>query len=102
MRPARRFRLIGAAVAAVELTLGALLVGTNLEFYFWACAAASLALALIAGRFLETPPPGPDDDRRGGSPGPESPVPPDPPWWPEFERRLREYSRESRDAAPAG
>jgi len=28
-----------------------------------------------------------DDWRRGGDPGPE------PPWWPDFERRLRDYTR---------
>jgi hypothetical protein len=47
--------------------------------------------------------------RSGGGGGDEPPAPePEPPWWPEFERQFREYTRERprtpnrRPRAPAG
>jgi hypothetical protein len=97
MAPAQRFRLVGAAVAVAEVGLGVLLVGTILAPYFWACAAATLAVAVAASRFLQPPPPPPADDGGGGPGEPTAPTPPDPPWWPDFERALHDYSHSLRE-----
>ena len=87
MTPAQRFRLGGAAAACGEALLGLLLMGTVLAAYFWATAAVTLAITQLASRLMRPPGDGPEGGG-GGTPGPPSG---DPPWWPDFERALREY-----------
>lgn len=85
MRPAHRLRLAGALAATGEIVLGALLTGTVLAPYFWVTAAATVAVTLVAGRFMEPPPRPPDPPADAGEP--------EPPWWPDFERDLRAHLR---------
>jgi len=89
-------RAWGAAVSAGHLVLGALgwlLIGVSPAF-FAGCAAVTLAVALLAAPLMR---PRPDDggDGRGrsdsGPPGDD-----EPPWWPQFERDLRDWAENSR------
>ena len=61
---------------------------------FGLCAAVSLALALVAARLMQRPPDG-DGGLGTRAPG----IPPEPPWWPDFERELREYAERRARAA---
>ena len=91
-------RIAGAAVASVHLACGLLgwlaleLPGTLLLCGL--CAAITLGLALAAAPLLERPP-----RRDGGSPDRSGDPPPGPPWWPDFERELREHC--ARERSPA-
>lgn len=90
MGPAKRFLVIGLAIACAEALIGIPLIGTILGWYFWVLAAVTAALAIGAHRLLE--PPGDDDGGHGGGGG--GPPDGDPPWWPEFERDFRRYLQE--------
>jgi hypothetical protein len=84
-------RMAGALVSAGHLACGVTgwlafeLPGALLLFGL--CAALSLALALIASPLMQRPP-----DSDGGLGAVDRDAPPDPPWWPDFERELRCYS----------
>jgi len=93
MTASRRFLLAGLAVGAVEALLGVLALPTGLAPYLFACAAASVGLALGVHRLLA--PHGADgDEPGGGGGGPPPGEPPPPPWWPEFEAAFRAHVRE--------
>ena len=86
--------LAGLAVAAVEAVLGVVGLSTGLAPYLFACAAATVVLA-VAARVLMARPARPDDpdegdDGGGGPPGPDDDPPP---WWPEFEDAFRAHVR---------
>jgi hypothetical protein len=91
-------RIAGAGVASVHLACGLLgwlalaLPGTMLLCGL--CAVATVGVALAAAPLLERPP-----RRDGGSPGRLGDSPPEPPWWPEFERGLREHCECQRSSA---
>ncbi len=84
--------LAGFAGAAVEAALGVLALPTGLAPYLFACAVATLAVAVAAHGLLvrRRDEPG-DDDGGGPRRGPDEPPPP--PWWPEFEREFRAHVR---------
>ena len=91
-------RIAGGLVSAAHLACGLagwLVVGVpGAMLLFGLCAAVSLALALVASRLMRRPP---DGDGGIGAAGPGAPT--EPPWWPEFERDLREYAERR---VPAG
>ena len=91
MTPARRFLVVGLAIATAEGALGLLALPTGLGGYLFACAAATAVLALAARRLVVGPPDEPDDDGRGGGGGPPD-EPPPPPWWPDFEAAFRAHA----------
>ena len=94
MTASRRFLLAGLVVGAVEALLGVLALPTGLAPYLFACAAASVALALGVHRLLAPRGPGPGDDPGPGGGEPPGDDPPQPPWWPEFEAAFRAHVRE--------
>ena len=95
MTASRRFLLTGLVVGAVEALLGVLALPTGLAPYLFACAGASIALALGVHRLLGPAQAEPGDEPPGGGGGPPPPDdPPPPPWWPEFEAAFRAYARE--------
>jgi hypothetical protein len=100
MDHARRMRIAGAAISAVHLACGLLgwlafgVPGSLLLFGM--CAAISLGLAVITAPLLQRPP---RDDGGLGVPRPTSDPPPDPPWWPEFERDFRAHAARERTRA---
>jgi hypothetical protein len=92
-------RVWGGAVASGHVALGLagwLLIGVP-PWFFGGCALLTLGVALLAAPLLHPRDDGPGDDGGGLGPRPEEP---EPPWWPEFERELREYMRAS-DRVPA-
>ena len=84
--------LAGFTVAAVEAALGIAALSTGLAPYLFACAAATVALAVGTRRLLVPPPDDGDEPGRGGSP-PTGDDPPQPPWWPDFEAAFRAHVR---------
>ena len=91
-------RVWGGAVASGHIVLGLagwLLLGVP-PWFFGGCALLTFGVAMVAAPLMRPRDDGPDD---GGGPGP-LPVDPDPPWWPAFERDLREYT-DARDRIPA-
>ena len=93
----RRMRAAGAGVAAGHLALGAvawLLLGVpGAMLLFGLAAALSLGLALLAAPLLRPRPPRDD----GGTP--RAVDPPEPPWWPEFDRAFRDWAARERASA---
>ncbi len=91
-------RIAGAGVASVHLAFGLLgwlafdLPGSMLLCGL--CAVVTLGVALAAAPLLERPP-----HRDGGSPARLGDPRPEPPWWPDFERGLREYCARERSRA---
>jgi hypothetical protein len=91
-------RLAGALISAGHLACG--LTGwlvldlPGALLLFGLCAALTLALALIASPLMRQPP---DADGGLGARAPGGP--PDPPWWPEFEREFRAHV--ARERTPA-
>jgi len=87
------FAVAGIAAVAVELGLGVValvnLGPSRIALYPVACAIASAAVTVALWRLLGRGPGGPG---RGDGRGGES-RDPQPPWWPQFERDLDEYSR---------
>ena len=83
-------RLAGGLISAVHVTLGLVcwiafqLPGALLLFGL--CAAITLGLALVASPLMQRPPDG--DGGIGAAPD----TPPEPPWWPDFERDFRDYA----------
>ena len=92
MEHASRMRVAGAAVSAVQTACGLagwLVFGVPGALgLFGPCAAISLGLAWLAAPLLRRPPR--SDGGLGASPG--GGEPPEPPWWPDFERELRAYA----------
>lgn len=94
-----RFAIAGGTAVALEALAG--LVGvlemgpTRVSLYLLACAVASAA-ATVALWMLLTPKPGGWDEEPGGGRDGDG----DPPWWPEFERDLREHARERVPSRP--
>jgi hypothetical protein len=97
-----RMRLAGALVSAMHVALalaGELLVGVpGAWLLFGLCAVLSLAVALIAAPLLDPGRRGPGD---GDDPSPPTggDEPPEPPWWPEFERAFRAHADRRRSPA---
>jgi hypothetical protein len=91
-------RMAGAFISAGHLACG--LTGwlvfdvPGALLLFGLCAALTLALALIASPLMRQPP-----DADGGLGARATGEPPDPPWWPEFERELRAHI--ARERTPA-
>ena len=92
-------RVAGGLVSAAHVGCGLagwLALGVpGAMLLFGLCAAVSLGLALVASRLMQRPPEG------GGGIGPRAPgaPPPEPPWWPDFERELRQYAERRAPAA---
>jgi hypothetical protein len=90
-------RIAGALVSAGHVACG--LAGwiafdlPGAMLLFGLCAALSLAVALIASPLMRQPP-----DADGGIGAGERDAPPEPPWWPDFERELRDYAGADRAA----
>lgn len=91
-------RLAGGLISAAHVGCG---VAGWLAFdlpgallLFGLCAAIWLALALIASPLMRQPP---DGDGGIGTRGDDAP--PEPPWWPDFERDLRDYAARAHDLA---
>jgi hypothetical protein len=92
-------RLAGGLISAAHVCCG--LAGwlafdlPGALLLFGLCAAIWLGLALIASPLMERPPDGDGGigKRRGGG------TPPEPPWWPEFERAFRDYAARPHDVA---
>ena len=99
MDHARRMRIAGAAISAVHLAcglLGWLAFGVpGALLLFGLCAAISLGLAVVTAPLLQRPPRG---DGGLGAP-PADGAPPDPPWWPQFERDFRAHAARERTRA---
>jgi len=91
-------RIAGAGVASVHLACGLLgWLALDLPGSMLLCglsAAVTLGVALAAAPLLE-----PRPRRDGGSPDRFGDPPPEPPWWPDFERELREHC--ARERSPA-
>jgi hypothetical protein len=91
-------RTAGALVSAGHLACG--LAGwlafdlPGAMLLFGLCAALSLALALIASPLMRRPP-----DADGGLGARGRDAPPEPPWWPEFERAFRAHVARERTRA---
>ena len=91
-------RMAGALISAGHLACG--LIGwialdlPGAMLLFGLCAALSLALALIASPLIQRPP-----DGDGGLGAGDRGEPPEPPWWPEFEREFRAHA--ARERTPA-
>jgi hypothetical protein len=90
-------RLAGGLISAAHLACGLagwLVLGLpGAMLLFGLCAAVSLGLALVASRLMQLPP-----DGEGGI-GAARDAPPDPPWWPDFERDFRAYAARDRSRA---
>ena len=81
---------IGISLGYAALGIaGAVLGVPDAEVLFGLCAVLTLALALITAPLLR---PRRRDDGDGGITAPPEPGGPEPPWWPEFERRFRRYA----------
>ncbi len=93
MSSARRVILTVAGFAALELVIAIAALATigaqRISFFLLACGVATAALARILVVLLRPRPGG----GGGGGLGDESPGPPEPPWWPDFERQLRDHVR---------
>jgi len=85
-------RIAGAAVCLVQTAcglLGWLALGVpGALLLFGTCAAISLGLAWVAAPLMRRPP---GSDGGHGAP-PDGDAPPEPPWWPGFERELHAYA----------
>ena len=98
--------LIAVVATVTEAGLAALALPTGLTPYLLGCALATGAVTVVGGRLLALPPRagGGDEDGRGGpgdgGPGDGGPGEPSPPWWPAFERDLREHLRERERSRP--
>ena len=82
-------RAWGAAISSGHVCLGLagwLLLGIP-PWFFGGCALLTLGIFLLAAPLMR---PRRDDD--GDGPGGWEPEDPEPPWWPEFERELRDYA----------
>ena len=85
-------RLAGGLISAAHVALG--LVGwlafqlPGAMLLFGLCAAISLGLALLASPLMQRPP----DGDGGIGTAPDNGTPPEPPWWPDFERDFRDYA----------
>ena len=101
MVDARRFLLAGLAVAAVEAVLGVVALPTGLAPFLFACAAATVAVAVGGRRLIARPRDDEDDDGQDGGPGGGPDDPPPPPWWPEFEDAFRAHVHAQRRRPPA-
>ena len=99
MEHARRMRIAGGAISATHVAcglLGWLAFGVpGALLLFGLCAAISLGLAILAAPLLERPP---EDDGGLGAP-PDGDGPPEPPWWPAFERDFRAHAARERSRA---
>jgi hypothetical protein len=91
-------RVAGVSVAALHLACGLLgwlaleLPGSMLLFGL--CAVVTLVVALVTAPLLDPPP-----RNDGGTPDHSGGDAPEPPWWPEFERALREHCTRERSSA---
>lgn len=98
MTAPRRMRAAGAGVAAGHLVLGAVawlgLGASGAMLFFGLAAALSLGLALLTAPLLRPRPPRDD----GGTPA-RAADPPEPPWWPEFDRDFRAWAAQERTHA---
>ncbi|UJA19794.1 hypothetical protein HJD18_05950 [Thermoleophilia bacterium SCSIO 60948] len=101
MDPARRTAFGVGAFAALEAALAAYVLAAvgsvRIGLFVTACAVATAGLAVALERLLRpaSPPPG-----EGGT-GPMPEPPPEPSWWPDFERELDAYSQSRRRRDPA-
>lgn len=97
---ARRMRIAGGAISATHLgcgLLGWLAFGVpGALLLFGLCAAITLGLALIAAPLLQRAPRG---DGGGGGARNRPADPPEPPWWPDFERDFRAHAARERSRA---
>ena len=90
--------MAGALISAAHLACG--LAGwivfdlPGALLLFGLCAALSLALALIASPLMRRPP-----DGDGGLGARDRGEPPEPPWWPDFEREFRAHVARDRTRA---
>lgn len=84
----------GLAVAAFEAALAAVALPTVVGPYLFACAAATVVVAIVLPRVAGRPPDDEDDGGGGGPGGPPEPPDEPPPWWPEFEAAFRAYERD--------
>jgi hypothetical protein len=93
-------RIAGGLISTAHLAcglLGWLALGVpGAMLLFGLCAAVSLGLALVASRLMQQPP---DGDGGIGTRGPATP--PEPPWWPDFERDFRDYAEDLRSGVAA-
>jgi hypothetical protein len=83
-------RVWGGAVASGHVALGLagwLALGVP-PWFFGGCALLTLGVAMLAAPLMRPRDDGPGGE--GGGPG-RGPEDPEPPWWPEFERELRDY-----------
>ena len=86
MKAPRRMRAAGSGVATGHLVLGAVA---------WLALGVPGAMLFFGLAPLLRPRPRRDD---GGTPA-RAPEPPEPPWWPEFDRALREWAAQERSHA---
>ena len=92
-------RVWGGAVASGHVALGLagwLALGVA-PWFFGGCALLTLGVTMLAAPLMRPRDDGPDGDGGGSGPVPEDP---EPPWWPAFERELREYM-DARERIPA-
>lgn len=84
---------LGLALAAAALAADAAVVAATHALSTGLVVVALLvaAWALSLGAFFALRAPGDDRGPGGGPDGP--PDPDEPPWWPDFERELRDYMR---------
>ena len=97
MSPAR-FLLAGLTVALAEAALGVLALPTGLAPFLFACAAATVVVAVATRRMLDA---GPRDEPGGDGGTPRTPDDdPPPPWWPQFEAGFAAHVRRRERAHP--
>jgi hypothetical protein len=91
-------RIAGGLISAAHLACGLagwLVFGLpGAMLLFGLCAAVSLGLALVASPLMQPPP---DGDGGIGAGDPDEP--PEPPWWPDFEREFRAHAARPRARA---
>jgi hypothetical protein len=90
-------RLAGGLISALHLACGLagwlVLSLPGAMLLFGLCAAVSLGLALVASPLMQRPPDG------DGGIGKARDAPPEPPWWPDFERDFRAHAARERSRA---
>jgi hypothetical protein len=91
----RRLMTIGIAAAVIEAALGGWVLAAGgpgrIGLYLITCAIVTLGATAALYWLLGLPP---RDEGDGGLEVGENDTPP--PWWPQFERDLREYERDRR------
>jgi hypothetical protein len=82
--------MLGPILAALAFLMDATVVAVT---HAWPTSSAAIFGLLAAGWVLSLAAYSTLRSSRGGSGPPEMPPDPDPPWWPDFERDFRDYTR---------